>query len=321
LFNGRRRILSYKVFIDGQEGTTGLKIRQRLQSRTDIEVLEIPDENRKDPEAKKEFYRRSEVTILCLPDQASKEAYEIAKGTGTRLIDASTAFRTDPNWVYGLPELKPPQRHIIKNAMYVSNCGCYAAGFILAIRPLVENGVVPKDYPATCHAISGYSGGGKKLITAFEESDNYIPPRPYALTLSHKHVPEMHKYSGLVHAPLFAPIVAHYYQGMIVSIPLMPRLLQNSPKPDDIRRILYEYYHDETFIRVMETGAQNALEGGYLSPLGCNDTNRLELFVFGRDEQILVSARLDNLGKGASGTAVQCMNIMLGIEESTGLMG
>jgi N-acetyl-gamma-glutamyl-phosphate reductase len=311
--------LSYTVFIDGQEGTTGLKIRQRLHDRTDIEVLEIPDEIRKNPEAKKEFYRKSDVTILCLPDQASKEAYELAKNTGTRLIDASTAFRTDPHWVYGLPELSSEQRNSIKNATYVSNCGCYAAGFILALKPLVRNGVVPTDYPVTCHAISGYSGGGKKLIAAFEESASYIPPRPYALTLSHKHVPEMHKYSGLVHAPLFTPIVAHYYQGMIVSIPLLARLLKNSPKPDDIRRILYDYYQQEIFIHVMETGAQDALDGGFLSPLGCNDTNRLELFVFGRDEQILVTARLDNLGKGASGTAVQCMNIMLGIEENTGL--
>jgi N-acetyl-gamma-glutamyl-phosphate reductase len=311
--------VSYKVFIDGQEGTTGLKIRQRLQDRADIEVLEIPDEIRKDPEAKKDFYKKSDVTILCLPDQASKEAYELAKGTGTRLIDASTAFRTDPDWVYGLPELSPEQRASIKNAAYVSNCGCYAAGFILAVRPLVVDGVLPGEYPVTCHAISGYSGGGKKLITAFEESDGYIPPQPYALTLSHKHVPEMHRYSGLSYEPLFNPIVAHYYQGMIVSVPLLPRLLKGNPKPHRIRRILNDYYRGEAFIQVMETGAESALEGGFLSPIGCNGTNRLELCVFGRDEQILVVSRLDNLGKGASGTAVQCLNIMLGIEESTGL--
>jgi N-acetyl-gamma-glutamyl-phosphate reductase len=311
--------VSYKVFIDGQEGTTGLKIRERLGLRHDIEVLEIAEARRKDPEAKIELYRQSDVTILCLPDQASREAYQLSTKTGTRLIDASTAFRTDPTWVYGLPELSPDQRNSIRDARHISNCGCYAAGFILAVKPLVRSGIVPPDYPVTCHALSGYSGGGKKLIEAHEGAGHTLPPRPYALGLTHKHVPEMHKYSGLTFAPLFTPTVGHFYQGMLVSVPLFTRLLNKKPKPGDIRDVLSDYYQKERFIRVMPLGGEDALEGGYLSPLGCNDTNRVDLFVFGNDEQVVVTARLDNLGKGASGTAIQCLNLMLGTDESMGL--
>jgi N-acetyl-gamma-glutamyl-phosphate reductase len=312
--------VSYKVFIDGQEGTTGLKIRERLATRADIEVLEIAEANRKDPNAKLDLYRQSDVTLLCLPDQASREAYELTTGTKTRLIDASTAFRTDPGWVYGLPELSSGQRDKILTAKYVSNCGCYAAGFILAVSPLVSSGLIPADYPITCYALSGYSGGGKKLIETHEKSGVVLPPRPYALGLTHKHVPEMQKYTGLTHAPLFAPTVAHFYQGMLVSVPFLPRLLSNHPRPRDVHRVLTDYYVGEHFIRVMPLGGEGALDGGYLSPLDCNGTNRVDLFVFGNDDQILITARLDNLGKGASGTAVQCLNLMLGIEESTGLV-
>lgn len=312
--------MSYNVFIDGQEGTTGLKIHERLRDRRDIEVLQISEDRRKDPAAKLELYRRADVTILCLPDQASRDAFEMTKGENVRLIDASTAFRTDPVWVYGLPELRPEQREAIGHAKYVSNCGCYAAGFIMALFPLVRAGVVPVDHPIACHAISGYSGGGKRLIAAHETAGFVRPPRPYALGLHHKHVPEMQKHAGLSYPPLFTPIVGHFYQGMIVSIPLVMRSLPKKVAPGDVQEILTRYYEGERFVRVLPVGGENELEDGFLSPTGCNDTNRIDLFVFGHEEQLLVAARLDNLGKGASGTAVQCMNIMLGLDEAAGLV-
>ena len=312
--------MAYKVFIDGQEGTTGLQIHDRLARRTDIELLQIPEELRKDPAAKLELYRQSDVSILCLPDAASREAYQAARGAEARIIDASTAFRCAPDWAYGLPELSPEQRSTIRNARFVSNCGCYAAGFILAVRPLVAAGVVSADYPVTCDAMSGYSGGGKRLIQTYEGSGSVLPARPYSLTLRHKHVPEMQKYAGLAHPPLFAPVVGHFYQGMIVSVPLFRRLLTKPMAPPEVRNVLAEYYRDEPFITVMPFDNETGLEGGFLSPTACNDTNRLDLFVFGHEEQMLVAARFDNLGKGASGTAVQNMNIMLGVKETTGLL-
>jgi N-acetyl-gamma-glutamyl-phosphate reductase len=316
----RRWVLSYKVFIDGQEGTTGLKIHERLRRRDDIELLEISEDRRKDSVTKLEFYRHADVTILCLPDQASHEAFELARNENVRLIDASTAFRTDPGWAYGLPELCPEQRGLIRNSRYVSNCGCYAAGFILPLRPLVTAGIVQVDYPVTVHAVSGYSGGGKRLIQIHEGAPGLVlPTRPYALPLRHKHVPEMQKYAGLAYPPLFAPMVGHFYQGMAVSTPLVVRSLAKRVAPSDVREILAQYYEREQFVRVVPVGGEGELEDGYLSPTGCNGTNRLDIFVSGNDDQILVTARLDNLGKGASGNAVQCMNIMLGLEESAGL--
>ena len=230
--------MGYKMFIDGQEGTTGLLIQERLQGRDDIDLLQISTDDRKNPQAKLSLYQQADVVVLCLPDQASREAYKLALNTTVRIIDASTAFRTDPDWVYGIPELKPGQRKAIRNASYVSNCGCYAAGFILSLRPLVAAGLVAEDHPVTCTAISGYSGGGKKLIQTFESDPRrIIPPRPYALTLAHKHLSEMQCYSGLQDRPLFLPIVGHFYQGMIVTIPLMVKTLAKKVTPADIRSI------------------------------------------------------------------------------------
>ncbi len=312
--------MSYKVFIDGQEGTTGLKIHERLRDRSDIDVLQIAEELRKEPAAKLELYKEADLTILCLPDPASREAFDLAKGEGVRLIDASTAFRTDSAWVYGLPELRREQRDAIRSARYVSNCGCYAAGFILALRPLVLSGIVQADYPVTVHAISGYSGGGKRLIAYHEGTPGrIIPPRPYALTLHHKHVPEMQKYAALAYPPLFSPSVGHFYEGMVVSVPLVVRLLAKRVTPSDVQGVLADYYKGERFIRVLPFPADESLEDGYLAPTGCNGTNRVDIFVFGYEDQLLVASRLDNLGKGASGNAVQCMNIMLGLEEAAGL--
>ena len=312
--------MGYKVFIDGQEGTTGLMIHERLQDRAEIEVLQIQPQERKNPEAKLALYKQAYVVVFCLPDQASREAFSLAQQARVRVIDASTAFRTSADWVYGLPELRTRQREDIRNARFVSNCGCYAAGFILALRPLVSAGVVAADYPVMCSAVSGYSGGGKKLIQAFESDPDLIqPPRPYALGLAHKHLPEMQHYTGLQHPPLFMPVVGHFYQGMLVSIPLVVRTLKKRIALGDVRDIWQAYYEAEPFIQIMPVEGDQGLEGGFLSPTGCNHTNRAELFVFGNSEQIVLTTRLDNLGKGASGTAVQSLNIMLGLKETAGL--
>lgn len=312
--------MSHKVFIDGQEGTTGLMIHERLRDRGDIELLQIAPEKRKNPAAKRDLYREAEIVILCLPDQASRDAFALARETDARLIDASTAFRTDPDWVYGLPELCPEQRDLIRNARYVSNCGCHAAGFIMCVRPLVRAGVVPSDLPLTCTSITGYSGGGKKLIQAYENVNRILPSRPYALGLRHKHLPEMQKHALLDHPPLFMPIVGHFYQGMLISLPLVLRMLNGKVTPQAVHATLAEYYSGEPFVNVMPLNCEEVMEGGFLSPTSCNHTNRVDLLVFGHADQIVIMARLDNLGKGASGTAVQNMNIMLGVAETTGLL-
>lgn len=319
--DSRKSTLSYKIFVDGQEGTTGLQIHDRLRARPDIELLQIQDDRRKDPAAKVEIYRRSDVTILCLPDQASREAFELVRHEKIRLIDASTAFRTAPGWVYGLPELCSEQRGLIRNAQFVSNCGCHAAGFILALRPLVAAGIVGTDYPVTCHSVTGYSGGGKRLIEAHEgEPGRVLPSRPYALGLAHKHVPEMQKYAGLAFPPLFTPVVGHFYKGMVVMVPLIVRLLSKKVTPEEVREVLAGYYEGEPFIRVLPANDETELKAVHLSPETCNGTNRMDVMVFGHKEQILVATRFDNLGKGASGTAVQSMNLMLGVDETLGLL-
>ncbi len=319
----------YKVFIDGQEGTTGLEIKDRLTGRADIELLEIPGDQRKDPRVKKEFINGADLVILCLPDAVAQESVALAENGTTRFIDASTAHRTHPDWVYGLPEMPPlsgqdtAQAGRIKNARFVANPGCYPTGFILMVRPLVECGIIPRDYPATVHAVSGYSGGGKKLIQVHDTRDPdqmaELSARPYGFSLTHKHVPEMQVYAGLSHAPVFTPSVGNFYKGMLVHVPLLPRLFKTRVSPDKLRTALQTVYAREKFVKVMENPTDQYLDQGFLSALGCNDTNRVEIFVAGHGDQILVTARLDNLGKGASGAAVQNLNIMLGMDPGTGL--
>lgn len=317
--------MKHRVFIDGREGTTGLQIQERLSGRDDIELLDIPDEHRKDPGKKRDVYSRADVVILCLPDAASKEATILLQETETRVIDASTAHRVAEGWVYGLPELSPGQRENIRKAECVANPGCYPTGFLLAVRPLVDAGVVPPDYPVTVFALSGYSGGGKKMIQAFSEHDHSGKSpdwtvRPYAIALSHKHVPEMQVHAHLSSMPIFCPAVGNYYQGMTVSVPFHARALSRNVTTADVRALLAERYVKERFVSVLPLGAEKAAPGGCLSPTGCNGTNRVELLVTGHDEQILVTARLDNLGKGASGAAVQNLNLMMGCDEALGLM-
>lgn len=312
------------VFIDGQEGTTGLQIHARLAGRADIELLQIDASARKDPAAKRALMAEADVVVLCLPDAAAIESASLVTNPRTKVLDASTAHRVADGWVYGLPELTREQRDAIRAAPRVSNPGCYPTGFLLAIRPLLDAALLPRDYPLAVHALSGFSGGGKKLIQAFEEHEHVgaspdWTARPYAFSLSHKHVPEMQKFAGLARPPAFCPIVGNYYQGMIVSTPLHARLLSRSVTPADVHALLSERYASERYVKVMPLGGEGSLENGYLSPVGCNGTNRVELFISGNPDQVLVTARLDNLGKGASSAAVQNLNLMLGLDEHTGV--
>lgn len=316
--------MSYKVFIDGRHGTTGLKIDERLAASDEIEVLAIPEDKRKDPAVKAEYINSADVVFLCLPDAASKESVSLLKAgnTKTRFLDASTAHRTNPEWVYGLPELHG-QRARIAAAQKVAVPGCHASGFIMLVAPLVAAGLLPAEHPLTTYSITGYSGGGKEMIASYEEPDSLpdamLSPRFYALGLTHKHLPEMKTISGLAHAPLFTPIVGNFAQGMVVAVPLLPRTLPGALTPAQVQAFYADYYRDQTFVKTMPLDAAPLLDNGFLPATACNDTNRAELFVFGHGEQILLAARFDNLGKGASGAAIQCMNIMLGLDEARGL--
>ena len=310
------------VFIDGQHGTVGLKLHERLSGRKDIEHVELPVEKRKDSEAKRKLLNEVDIVFLCLPDDAARESVGLIKNSSVCVIDGSTAHRVADGWVYGLPELKKDQRTLIKSSKRITVPGCHATGFILMLYPLVAQGIVAPDYPVTTHAVAGYSGGGKAMIADYETEDSpdYIKnPRPYSLALDHKHLPEMTRYSGLAQPPLFAPTVVNVYSGEIISIPLVASHLKKRLSAEGIRKVLADYYAGEQFIKVLPYPADRFLKNGFLTFTDCNDTNNLEIFVFGNDDRILISARYDNLGKGASGAAVQNMNIILGLPETTGL--
>lgn len=314
--------MAVKVYIDGQEGTTGLKILERFEGRSDIELLRIDEDKRKDPEERKKLINASDFTFLCLPDAAAIEAVSLVENDNVRIIDASTAHRTNPAWAYGFPELSKEHREKIINSKRVANPGCYASGFISICYPLIKAGIMPQFYPVFAYATSGYSGAGKKAIAAYEAENKpkeLLSPRQYALNMNHKHLPEMQMISGLAYKPMFNPIVDNYYSGMVVSIPLQGRLLQKKYTPEQVREALYENYKDAKLVEVMPAGSE-CVPDGFLTSNGISGTNKLELYVFGDSEQMLLCARLDNLGKGASGAAVQCMNIMMGIDETTGLV-
>lgn len=315
--------MKYKVFVDGESGTTGLEIRSRLEKREDIELLKIDPARHRDISERAKFLNAADLAFLCLPDAASREAVSLVTNSKTRIIDSSTAFRTDPSWVYGWPEMSPEQREKIKKSKRTAVPGCHATGFNAAVYPLAAGGILPKDYPICATSVSGYSGGGKKLISTYEDTRKGDPaldsPRYYALGLKHKHLPEMVMVNGLAFEPVFTPLVGPFYRGMIVSLPLSRRLLSKKLDAKDIWEYYSEFYKNVRFINVMPFGGEDCLDGGFLGADGCNGTNRLDIFVFGHDDQILVMSRLDNLGKGASGAAVQCMNIMLGLDEGTGL--
>jgi len=312
------------VFIDGQAGTTGLEISQRLSDRQDIDLVTIEDALRKDPAARSALMEQADVTVLCLPDDAAMEAVALGTGT-TRFLDASTAHRTAPGWIYGCPELKPDQREAIAAADQVSNPGCYPQGFILLIRPLLEAGVIERSALLSVFGLSGYSGGGRAMVERYQafnaEQADALCARPYGLTLAHKHRPEMQAYAGLAAAPLFSPTVANYYRGMLIEIPLHRAALAKSLGGAEIGNLLKERYAAEPFIEVHGFQPEDMLDGGLLDATTTNGSNRMQLMVFGNDDQFLLLARYDNLGKGASGAAVQNLNLMLGLEETLGLSG
>lgn len=315
-------MLKAKVYIDGEAGTTGLEIATRLRWRQDIELLHIAAADRKRAAVRRGLLRRADVAILCLPDEAACEAVRLA-GESCRLIDASTAHRTSSGWVYGLPELSPEQPSAIATAQRVSNPGCYPQGFILTVRPLLRAGVLNPATPLAMHALSGYSGGGRKMIEAYREATpqqlDAWGARPYALGLAHKHLPEMQRYAGTIEPPLFTPCVGNYYKGLVTQIPLFVQQLAAGITPHDIQQILAKTYAKARFVEVLPFPATNHLPNGFLSPTACNDSNRLEIALFGNERQLLLTARYDNLGKGAAGAAVQNLNLMLGCDEAVGL--
>jgi N-acetyl-gamma-glutamyl-phosphate reductase len=313
--------MSTKVFVDGQEGTTGLKIFEYLSQRSDVEVLRIDEAKRKEVDERRRLINASDVTFLCLPDVASRESATLVENGNTVLIDASTAFRTSADWAYGLPELTRPQRERLRRAKRIAVPGCHASAFILAMRPLVEAGVVAPGFAAHAYSLTGYSGGGKKMIAEYEAGDNpkLMSPRPYALGLAHKHLPEMAFHGGLKSAPIFTPIVGNFYKGLSVTTYFSPQQLAKKVKPQDVQALFAEYYGGEQFLRVAPFDAEANLDNGMLDVQANNDTNRVDLFVFGNEERFVTVARLDNLGKGASGAAIQCMNLAIGAAEDAGL--
>lgn len=333
-----------KVFIDGAAGTTGLEIRERLAARGGLELVQLSESERKDPRARREALNESDLVILCLPDEAAKEAVGMIERNTVRVIDASTAHRTAPGWVYGFPELERDQRAKIAASTRVANPGCYPTGYLALVRPLVRAGIVPPDFPLTVNAVSGYSGGGKAMIEEFEKKDSpaYTETvvRTYAMTLAHKHVPEMKVHAGTTHPPVFAPSVGRYYRGMIVEVPLQLWALPGKPTVFDLYKTLGEAYLGEKLVQVasfdLVLDAMKAVREGKSVDFDLGDfmptksidaemlklTNGMELFVFGNDktQQARLVAVLDNLGKGASGAAVQNMNLMLGLPETEGLV-
>ena len=309
----------YSVFIDGKEGTTGLQIYERLGKRRDVRLITLSEEMRKDLSARKKCINEADIVFLCLPDVAAIEAVSLVENDRVKIIDASTAHRTSPDWVYGFPELSEAHREKIRNSRRVAVPGCHASGFVSLVYPLIAGGVVPADYPFVCHSVTGYSGGGKKMIAEYEAEGRDArlnSPRQYSLGLTHKHLPEMTAVCGLKYKPVFNPIVSDYYSGMCVTVPLYTRLMNKLKSVSELKTYFTEYYAKHNFIKIIE---KDDLDRGFLSANDLCGTNRMELYIDGNDEQILLASRFDNLGKGASGAAVQCMNIMLGLDETTSL--
>jgi N-acetyl-gamma-glutamyl-phosphate reductase len=316
--------MTAKIFIDGAAGTTGLEIRERLSGRKDISLIALSDAERKDAGARKGALNAADVVILCLPDEAAREAVSLIDNPDTRVIDASTAHRVAEGWVYGFAELEPGNYQKIASSKRVSNGGCWATGFLALARPLVRDGVVPADFPLTVHGISGYSGGGKSMIEEFEKKDSpafvETVQRGYGLGLGHKHLPEMTKHAGLRHPPMFAPSVARFYRGMLVELPLQLWALPGKPTARGVHATLARAYVDRPLVEVVppeEAAGFKTLDAELMA-----GSNRMKLFVFGneKDGQARLVAALDNLGKGAGGMAVQNMNLMLGLPETTGLI-
>ena len=309
--------MSKKIFIDGSAGTTGLRIRERLAGRKDLELLILPEETRKDPAARKEMLNEADIAFLCLPDDAAREAVAMIENPNTVVLDTSTAHRTDPNWCYGFPEIGSIGFDKVKNAKRIAVPGCHASGFIALVAPLIEAGILPKDAELTCHSITGFSGGGKKMIAQYEDEarDALLDaPRQYALGQAHKHLPEMKAVCGLEKAPIFCPIVADFYSGMAVTVPLFASQLKAGFGIEDIKALYRKAYQGP-----IVQWSEKADADGLYSAVALGESDRMEISVQGNEERILLLARYNNLGKGASGAALECMNIVLGEEIDKGL--
>lgn len=310
-----------KIFIDGSEGTTGLRIYERFEGRDDVELLKISSELRKDVNERKRLINESDITFLCLPDAAARESVSLVENDHVRIIDTSTAHRTEEGWAYGFAELSHAHRDAIKNGKRIAVPGCYATGFISLVYPMIAKEIMPADYPVSAFGLSGYSGAGKKVIAAYEADDrpvDFDAPREYALTQQHKHLKEMQKITGLTKTPLFSPIICDYYSGMVMSVPLYTDMLNGSQTVESVHKMFSEFYAGEKFIKVMPLDAE-AGEGNMLAGNACSGWDGLRIFITGNEERIVLSSQFDNLGKGASGAAIQCLNIMLGCEEDKGL--
>jgi len=315
--------MAYNIFIDGKDGTTGLKIYERFEHRSDIHLMQIPEDKRKDPAERQKFINGSDFTFLCLPDDAAVESAALCTNPHTRILDASTAHRTAPGWDYGFPELSPEFRSSIAGSHRVAVPGCYASGFNVICYPLVRSGVMGRDYPVVCHAVSGYSGAGKKAISQYESTDRnpeFDSPRLYALTQQHKHLPEMQKISGLDYPPVFDPYVCGYFAGMTVTVTLHTRLLAKKVTARSVWELFCAQYNGSRFVKTAGFMGEGTLTEPFIPANTLAGTNMMELFVCGNDERIMITSRFDNLGKGASGAAVQCMNIMMGLDEAEGLV-
>jgi len=308
----------HKVFIDGSQGTTGLRIVQRLSQRKDIELLSIPEEKRKDPAARKEMLNACDVALLCLPDAAAIEAADMIENPNVRVLDTSTAHRTDPKWVYGFPELSAQHRARILASKRIAVPGCHASGFIALVHPLVKAGILPRDALLTCHSITGYSGGGKKMIAEYEAEDRDIllsAPRQYGLGQTHKHLKEMQLISGIDYKPMFSPIVSDFYSGMVVTVPVFRQMLKGGAGMEEIKAAYESTYTGPVVV------CEDKASSGFLAGNAAAGTDRMHICVQGNADRILLTATYDNLGKGASGAAIQLMNLILGANETEGLEG
>ncbi len=311
-----------KIFIDGSEGTTGLRIHERFAGRDDIEILPAAPELRKDVQERKRLINSADIVFLCLPDAAARESAGLVEKETVRVIDASTAHRTQEGWAYGFPELSSKHKEAVRSGKRVAVPGCHATGFISLVYPLTSRKILPEDYPFSAFSLTGYSGGGKKMIAQYEgegRRKELDAPREYALSQNHKHLKEMKKIAGLAREPLFSPIVADYYSGMAVSVPVYGEFLKGCREPGELREFYEGFYQGQKLIKVMEAGAEEKLEGGMMAGNGCSGWDGLKIYVTGNGDRMVLTAQFDNLGKGASGAAVQCLNLMLGCEEDKGL--
>lgn len=311
-----------KIFIDGSEGTTGLRIHERFSERDDVELLPIAPEKRKDTSERRRLINQADIVFLCLPDTAARESVSLVENDNVRVIDTSTAHRTEEGWAYGFPELSEKHREKIREGKRIAVPGCHATGFISLVYPMIASGILPADYPLSAFSLTGYSGGGKKMIAEYEEKERageLDAPREYALSQQHKHLKEMKEITGLLRQPLFSPIVADYYSGMVVSVPLYNEFLKERNTPQGLQEFFTDYYAGQRFITVEPFGAEEELHGKMLAGNGCCGYDGLKIYITGNGERTVLSAQFDNLGKGASGTAIQCLNIMLGCGEDKGL--